>query len=286
MKIALGTVQFGMPYGVANSQGKVDLFEAKEILEFAKNVAIDTIDTAIAYGSSEKCLGDIGVNHFNVITKLPEVPSDYGSLEKWIHNNVENSISKLGVRSLSGLLLHRPEQLLESDKKDYWLILNDLKDSGIVEKIGFSIYSPDELDKLWDLYKPDIVQSPFNVIDQRLKNSGWLEKMYKENVEVHARSIFLQGLLLMKNRPEKFNEWNTVWNQWDDWLKDNNISPVEASLSFVLSEKRISKIVVGVDNLGQLSEIINVLKNNTRKYPNELSIDDIKLLNPSKWSAL
>ena len=90
----------------------------------------------------------------------------------------------------------------------------------------------------------------------------------------------------MKNRPEKFNEWNTLWNQWDDWLKDNNISPVEASLSFVLSEKRISKIVVGIDNLGQLSEIINVLKNNTRKYPNELSIDDIKLLNPSKWSAL
>lgn len=286
MKLALGTVQFGIPYGVANTDGKVDLVEAKKIIKFAKIVNIDTIDTAIAYGSSEKCLGEIGVNNFNVITKLPEVPADYGNLETWINNNVEASISKLRIPSIYGLLLHRPEQLLDKDKKDFWLILKNLKDKGFLKKIGFSIYSPDELDRLWDIYKPDIVQSPFNVFDQRIKNSGWLDIMSKENIEVHARSIFLQGLLLMNNRPEKFDKWNLQWNRWDGWLRNNKVSAVQAALSFVLSEKKITKIVVGIDNLTHLFQIIDALQIKNKKFPSDLSIDDLKLINPSEWRTL
>ena len=144
MKIALGTVQFGIPYGVANTTGQVEKSEVKSILDCAKSVGIDTIDTAIAYGTSEKCLGEIGIGGYKVITKLPEIPVNYGNLTTWVRGHVEDSLSELKVEALSGLLLHRPNQLLDADKEDYWPILLQLKSDGIVEKIGFSIYTPDE----------------------------------------------------------------------------------------------------------------------------------------------
>jgi len=133
-----------------------------------------------------------------------------------------------------------------------------------------------------------LVQAPYNILDRRLETSGWLECMHKENVEVHVRSIFLQGLLLMNKskRPEKFNKWLTVWNRWDDWLKESNVTPVQAAVSFPLSDNRVSKVIVGVDSLDQLKEIISAANNNIDRFPEDFSIADTKLLNPSEWNAL
>ena len=288
MKIELGTVQFGIPYGIANSKGQVEKKEAKNILDYAKRSGINSIDTAIAYGTSEKCLGEIGLDGFQVITKLPEIPHNYGNLKHWILKHIKNSLSTLSVESLSGLLLHRPSQLLDSDKKELWSILLQLKADGFVKKIGFSIYTPDELDNLWDLYKPDLIQAPYSIFDRRLHTSGWLERLYNENVEVHIRSIFLQGLLLLnKNtRPKKFNKWLGLWNQWDDWLDGNNITALQAAVSFSISDNRITKVTVGVDSLDQLKEIISASNSNINKFPQDLNIGDTKLLNPSEWASL
>ena len=287
MKIALGTVQFGIHYGIANTNGQVERSEVKDILNYAKNFGIDTIDTAMSYGSSEQCLGEIGVNGYQVITKLPEIPDDYGDLRMWVEKHVKESLGTLGVEALSGLLLHRPNQLLDIDKKDLWNILLQLKSDGLVKKIGFSIYTPDELDKLWDSFKPDLVQAPYNILDRRLETSGWLQRMSEENVEIHIRSIFLQGLLLMNedSRPEKFNEWLTLWNLWKNWLRENDSTPVQAALSFALSDNRISRVIVGVDSLNQFKDIIEVASN-IGKFPESFHITDTRLLNPFEWSLL
>jgi len=287
MKIALGTVQFGINYGIANTNGQVDKLEAKDILAYAMSYGIDTIDTAIAYGSSEQCLGEIGVDGYQVITKLPEIPDDYGNLKIWVEKHVKRSLDTLGVETLSGLLLHRPNQLLDTDKKDFWSILLQLKSDGIVKKIGFSIYTPDELDKLWNSFKPDLVQAPYNILDRRLETSGWLQRMSEENVEIHIRSIFLQGLLLMNkdSRPEKFNKWLTLWSNWENWLRENDSTPVQAAVSFALSDNRISRVVVGVDSLKQFKDIIAVA-NNISQFPGSFHITDTRLLNPSEWSLL
>ena len=287
MKIALGTVQFGINYGIANTNGQVDGLEAKDILAYAMSYGIDTIDTAIAYGSSEQCLGEIGVDGYQVITKLPEIPDDYGNLRIWVERHVKESLNTLGVETLSGLLLHRPNQLLDTDKKDLWSILLQLKSDGLIKKIGFSIYTPDELDKLWDSFKPDLVQAPYNILDRRLETSGWLQRMSEENVEIHIRSIFLQGLLLMNedSRPEKFNKWPTLWNHWKNWLKENDSTPVQAAVSFALSDNRISRVVVGVDSLNQFKDIIAVASN-IGKFPESFYITDTRLLNPSEWRLL
>jgi aryl-alcohol dehydrogenase-like predicted oxidoreductase len=286
MKLALGTVQFGLDYGVANTIGQVDKNEIKKILTFAKQEGIDTLDTAIGYGDSEKYLGHAGIDGWNVITKLPEIKAEHSDIDFWVNSQINNSLLHLNVLSVSGILLHRPLQLLEKNGLRLWSSLEDLKERGIVKKIGFSVYGPDDLDKLWKAgFLPDIVQAPYNIFDQRLKDSGWLSKLNDNKVEVHTRSVFLQGLLLMSSdkRPKYFSKWNNIFDEWDLWLKTNNISGLEVALNFVLSEDLIDKIIVGVDSKIQLSEVISASKNYTLGVPKILNTTDDILINPSLW---
>ena len=286
MKLTLGTAQFGLDYGVANAIGKVDKEETLEILTFAKQAGINTLDTAIGYGDSEKRLGQAGIGSWNIITKLPEVNVEHSDINFWVNSQINNSLLRLNVLSVYGILLHRPLQLLEKNGSQLWNSLEGLKERSITKKIGFSVYSPDELDKLWKAgFIPDIVQAPYNVFDQRLKDSGWLSKLNDNRVEVHTRSVFLQGLLLMPSdkRPKYFSKWNNLFNEWDLWLKTDNISGLEAALNFALSEYLIDKIIVGVDNKTQLSEVISASKKYTLCVPKILNTTDEKLINPSLW---
>ena len=286
MKLTLGTAQFGLDYGVANAIGKVDKEETLEILTFAKQAGINTLDTAIGYGDSEKRLGQAGIGSWNIITKLPEINVEHSDINFWVNSQINNSLLRLNVLSVYGILLHRPLQLLEKNGSQLWNSLEGLKERSITKKIGFSVYSPDELDKLWKAgFIPDIVQAPYNVFDQRLKDSGWLSKLNDNRVEVHTRSVFLQGLLLMPSdkRPKYFSKWNNLFNEWDLWLKTNNISGLEAALNFALSEYLIDKIIVGVDNKTQLSEVISASKKYTLCVPKILNTTDEKLINPSLW---
>lgn len=287
MKIALGTAQFGLDYGIANTNGKVSFLDAKSIVNYASRIGIDTIDTAIAYGSSQKCLGKIGIRNHNIISKLPPIPDHQTNLEEWVNHHVQKSLEILEVNNLSALLLHRPYQLFDKDKNGLWEVLIDLKTKGIVKKIGFSIYAPVELDDLYSSFKPDIIQAPYNLLDRRLEQSGWLQSLYDKNVEIHIRSIFLQGLLLMsaRDRPRKFDRWKAVWAQLENWTNKNNITKISAALAFALSDSRISKVVIGVDSLNQLKEIIYNYKL-TSAFPNSIEIQDERLLNPSEWGSI
>ena len=211
---------------------------------------------------------------------------EHSDVDFWINSQINNSLLRLNVSSVSGVLLHRPLQLLERNGVQLWNSLEDLKERGIIKKIGFSVYGPDDLDRLWKSgFLPDIVQAPYNIFDQRLKDSGWLSKLNDNKVEVHTRSVFLQGLLLMPSnkRPKYFSKWNNLFNEWDLWLKTNNISGLEAALNFALSEYLIDKIIVGVDNKTQLSEVISASKKYTLCVPKILNTTDEKLINPSLW---
>lgn len=286
--LALGTAQFGLNYGIANKEGQILEEEAEQILNYAREQNINTLDTAIGYGDSEKCLGNVGVEDWQVITKLPEIPDNCEDVFSWVKDQVDASLVRLGIKSLSGILLHRPMQLLENKGEKIWEALNVLKNKKITNKIGFSIYEPIELDKLWTIFQPDIVQAPYNLLDQRLETSGWLGKMYNNDVEVHVRSVFLQGLLLMgsSERSHKFYRWTSVWKVWSDWLSINGVSALQACLSFVMKNKNISRVVVGVDNLQQLNEIISASKISITHFPQLIANDTTELINPSFWDSL
>ena len=163
-----------------------------------------------------------------------------------------------------------------------------LKEQGFIKKIGASIYQPSELDDIYSKYSLELIQLPFNIFDHRLIETGWLSKLKKMKVEIHVRSAFLQGLLLMpkSQRPEKFNGWNDLWLKWDCWLKENNITALEALIRYVLSTPEISKVVIGVDSTLQLQEIISAAKGNLPLIPSELFSNDVNLLNPSNWNKL
>lgn len=286
MRLAIGTVQFGVNYGISNLNGKTSRSESEKILKYAKNRGITTLDTAINYGESEKVLGEIGVGSWDIVTKLPAIPGNCETVHDWVIENIRGSLRRLNVDKVYGLLLHRPNQLLSKFGKDLIDSLACLKDKGLIKKVGISVYSPEELREILQFEQLDIVQAPVNIFDRRLVDSGLLSYMNDRGIEFHARSVFLQGLLLMKpeDRPEKFNQWNSLLGKWDLWLKETGLSPVKACLDYVLSIPQIEKVIVGVENVRQLEDICDyVSQESETSFPSYLKSSDNQLLNPSFW---
>ena len=158
----------------------------------------------------------------------------------------------------------------------------------MVCKIGVSIYAEDELTDICSRYAIDIIQAPFNIFDRRIASSGWLERLSRQGVEVHTRSAFLQGLLLMPSniRPTKFQRWQNLWTRWDAWLLENNISPLAACVCFALSQTGIDRVVIGVDSPEQLQEILAAANGKMPEIPANLFSNDLNLINPSRWADL
>ena len=286
-RIAIGTVKFGMRYGIDEESGPIDQEEISQIFDHGEAAGLNTLDTAIDYGEGESTLGKVGIDRWRIITKLPAVPEYCKDVETWIFNSIKDSIRRLKVDSIQGLLLHRPEQLLGPQADDIYDGLCAIKKSGLVKKLGISIYEPRELELIWPRYQFDIVQSPLNILDRRLVTSGWLNKLSELGVEVHVRSIFLQGLLLSSSSmPQKFKRWQCLWDEWSRYLTKESMTPLQACMGYVMSHSKINMIVIGINNLIHLKEVIAVYKKNILKFPNHIVSNDTCLINPSKWKNI
>jgi aryl-alcohol dehydrogenase-like predicted oxidoreductase len=288
-RLALGTAQFGLSYGIANQNGQISPSDAKDILRLARDNGIDTLDTAIAYGSSEECLGNIQTQGFKLVTKLPGLPKEITDVKSWVNELVAASLSRLRVPTLYGILLHFPQDLLTEKGKSLYHALQELQTSGLVEKIGISIYSPKELELLIPRYKFQLIQAPFNLIDRRLSASGWLYRLKDADIEIHTRSAFLQGLLLMRKSaiPDKFSPWADIWNKWHNWLScHQSISAVQACLAFSLTFMEISRCIIGVDNIQHLQQVIDATTDKISLDFPDLQCDDEKLIYPKHWPNL
>lgn len=289
MKIILGCAQFGIDYGVSNESGIVSSKRVLELINFAREKNIDTLDTARAYGSSEQKLGEVGIKDFKIITKLPKLPPNMKDIRSWIYQNIRTSCNYLDVSSIYGFLLHNPQDLLSKDSNNLVRALEEAQSDGIINKLGISIYSPDILDAVMKKMRLDIVQVPYNILDRRIETSGWLDRLIDNGVTIHTRSSFLQGLLLMKaiEIPRKFQRWQSLFKKWTSYLDNNNISAISACLSLPLSDKRISGVVLGVESQVQLKEIFD---NYSTKLDHELlslmSCNDLELIDPRRWDDL
>jgi len=288
MRLALGGVQFGMHYGIANVNKEMSMHDVRDVLINAKNNKIDMVDTAIGYGNSEQYIGDAGVSGFKIITKLPAIPKEITDCKDWIKKQIDKSMTRLNVRSLYGVLLHEPSQLTSLHGEIIWNQLQELKEDGVVNKLGFSLYDINELNDLMPCYLPEIIQVPCNILDQRLLSSCWVGRLKDMGTEIHVRSIFLQGLLLMNdsNRPEKFYRWRKIWQEWSDFLNRNNISAYEACLNFVLSKVDIDKVVIGVDSVKQLDDLLAIQESKFIDFSGIPIVNDLDLIDPSRWDEL
>jgi len=285
-KIALGTAQFGLPYGISNVNGQVERAEINQIFKQARTAGITMLDTAIAYGNSEENIGATDSEGFEVVTKLPPLTGAETSVSQWARSQIENSLAKLKRNSVYGLLLHNPADLLGAYGDELYASLALLKEEGLVKKIGISIYTPTELDSLIPTYLPDIVQAPLNVFDRLLETSGWLARLSKMNVEVHIRSVFLQGLLIQKptERPANFEKWNQEFAKFDSWTESRQVSRLAACLGHVLSYPEISKVLVGVTSTNELAEIITATTGESQRAPDNLRSSDLELIQPINWN--
>lgn len=287
-RLAIGTVQFGLPYGVANRTGQVSQENIAAVLDHARSLGIDTLDTAMDYGDSENRLGQAGVDRWRVVSKLSPIPDTVMNIAAWGLESVAGSLARLRIQKLYGLLLHRSQQLLGPAGNALYAELLALRDQGKVEKIGVSIYGPDELDALCPRFAFDLVQAPFNILDRRLATSGWLSRLHEAGTEVHVRSVFLQGLLLMRasDRPAAFGRWRPLWDQWHGWLEERALTPVQACLGFAFSHPEIDRLVVGVDSLEQLRAIVAGVEATPIAPPAGLTSEDLDLIDPSRWNSL
>jgi aryl-alcohol dehydrogenase-like predicted oxidoreductase len=278
--IGIGTAQLGADYGIMNNNGKLSDLEFKKILATARQSHIDTIDTATCYGDAEERLGCLNLDGFKIITKL-------SSNSISLHDEISASLIKLKKKQIYAALIHNSSIMFEKDGKKKYQELIELKKKKLIKKIGISIYSPDELDRLNDLgFYFDLIQGPLNYLDQRLASPKWVDYFTKNSIEFHARSIFLQGLLLYKanDLPKDLNsKFYKLWPIIDNTIRKSEINRLKFFIDFVRSFKHVSKIIIGFDSHQYLKEIINLLNTDQNfKYEHLTGIDD-EIINPSKW---
>lgn len=274
-KIAIGSAQFGLDYGISNWGGVASNEEVIDILDLAKQSGIDTIDTAQAYGNSESVLGKLGMEEWKIISK-------FNSNENLRHQFFM-SLKKLKVKKLYGYIAHSAQILITTPK--LWHDLVELKEEGFVNKIGYSIYSPNELKSLLALnFKPDIVQLPYNILDRRFE--PYFSRLKEYNVEIHVRSVFLQGLFFSdsKKLPDFFNPIKNFLEQFNNKYLDNQ-KKAEKLLALPLYNKNIDKVVLGVNTRAQLEMNISSMNQSSDTFAIKIPIVDEKILLPYNWPS-
>lgn len=271
-KLGLGTVQFGLDYGISNRNGVTGIEEVKKILDFARGAGIDLIDTAYGYGRSEEVLGLAGVQAFKIVSKfMPESQSIN------IQEQVKTSLERLKTETLYGLLAHRPLDVLENSK--IWKYLLELKKNGVIEKIGFSFNKPEEAEMaLEGGFVPDLIQAPFNYFDKRFQDI--MKNLKEKGCEVHSRSAFLQGLFFISanDLPGFFEDVKPEISK----LQKNKEALPGLLLKYCLEKPFIDKVIVGVNNLAQLQENIKDPERQDSLPELKIQINE-NILTPSLW---
>ncbi len=283
MKIALGTAQFGLNYGITNSDGQVKVEQIEKILDVALGNKIDVIDTAISYGTSEKTLGLFDLSQFNVISKIPSLGNGKNVA---LRQQVEGSLERLGISKLYGLMLHSEQDAVSNNSYEIFEQLLELKRQGLVGKVGVSFYSPETAMSVLKKHAIDIIQVPANQLDNRFADVGVLSLAKQLGIESHIRSIFLQGLLAVSasERPYTF-KGNVDLNRFDERANKLNLSGKELAMNYLLQTNDISKGVIGCTTYCQLIELISIFNRlkNLEVSNLDLASQDIKLIDPSLW---
>lgn len=291
MKLGLGTVQFGMDYGMSNPRGKTPPAEVDRILRLAADNGIQVLDTAALYGDSEVVLGGLlpSSHDFRIVTKTPGFGTATINATDAIHlrDTFHRSLENLRQRNVYGLLVHYADDLLVPGGERIFEEMQRFLEEGLVRKIGVSVYSGQQIDSILEVYTPDIVQLPLNLFDQRLLESGHLEKLKRRGVEIHARSVFLQGLLLIEpdQVPPHFGPISDELERYTRFLEKNKLTRLQATLAFAAKQRDVDVVLVGVTSAAELRDILSALDavSGLDLDMSALKVADERMVNPSLW---
>ena len=284
-KLALGTVQFGLDYGINNARGKVAIAEVSQILTHARDHGIEVLDTAGAYGDAEAVLGAASgkVGSFKIVSKIP--PG--ATTPEAVDDAVRGSLSRLGAERLYGMLVHDLGAFMGDERN--WDVLRRWREAGKVEKIGVSAYYPREIEVLMarglDL---QLVQAPYSVFDRRFATI--FSELQNSGVEVHVRSIFLQGLFFMEpsRLPAHFESVKPAVLRLQALARSIDVPLSALLLSVGLLDPAVDRVVVGVDSLANLRENLAAFGHlqacvQCADELRQLRVDDESIVLPFKW---
>ena len=285
-KLILGTVQFGIDYGVNNSIGKLEENQVLELFKIAHNQGIRILDTAEVYGNTHEIIGNFHKKNddsrFKIITKFPHSVK-YNS----INNKVLQYLEQLAVSSIEVLMFHS----FESFKTNYKALdsLKELKSKGSIKNIGVSVYTNEHLKQLLNEDLITVIQFPFNMLDNFNVRGDLLDQLKQKGKSIHTRSAFLQGLFF-KNTNDKspiVQNLKTELKILNQIIIDSNCSMEELALSYCLHQENIDNVIIGVDSILQLNANIKASSYNISqddiKVINNIQVKDLDLLNPSLW---
>ena len=283
-KIGLGTAQFGLDYGISNPNGRVPANIVRDILEIAAASGLSSLDTASGYGDSEAVLGKFPVltSHFDVYTKTAPIHLGIDI----IRSRFLESLQLLNRPRLHGLLVHHAQDLRHECGAELWNMMQYFRDAGLVEKIGFSCYVEDDPWELAQRFRPDIIQLPASILDQRLYRSGALDAMSSAGIKLIARSIFLQGLLLMDPNaiPDSLSQARPYIERLRDQAAAHGLSRLELIIQYMLGLSQIDHFVIGVTNVPELTAIIAASQIAAKSIDaSGLACQNEAILNPAKW---
>ena len=254
-QLCLGTVQFGVPYGITNQVGQVPEVEVRRILDLAAAAGIKLLDTAQAYGTAETVLGHCWPTDAprRLISKLAA-----GAPRQSWEESLNTSLQRLQASKLDGFLLHRASDLLAPDGDALLDWLKGLRDRDLAERIGVSIYDASELEGL-PLDQLQLVQLPLSVYDQRLISDGTVSRLQDLGIAVHVRSVLLQGLLLQSPRqwPDHLSPAFRVHHaRWLEHMHQEELSPLAGALGFVSACKGVEAVLVGVATGQEFAQVL------------------------------
>lgn len=301
-KLTLGTAQLGMNYGIANITGKPDLDTAKKILKFSWKNGINTFDTSPAYGNSEKIIGSFiatvisdQIDNIIIISKLPRINRNEDRSKNDIYNIIKNqlksSLKDLNLQKMPIYLLHHAPDIFF---KNGLIIecLNNLKDEGLIGRIGISIYNQDEAEEALKFKEIDVIQVPINIFDQRLIRSRFLKRIKNRSYFIFARSIFLQGLFFIKpnNLPVNLKIATDLLIKLRHLSEKFNVDIAKLAFLFVRDLPQITSIVVGAETASQVGINLNLLNEKPLSIElNKIITEEFaeiseKIINPSFWN--
>jgi aryl-alcohol dehydrogenase-like predicted oxidoreductase len=279
MNLILGSANFGAVYGIAHQGSQVQESEVYSILESARNLGVTTIDTAPVYGRSDEIIGRYHMNaaEFKVHSKIPKI---YGLSAKNALESIDASMRKLRVRKFGILYFHNSETLFQEPRRNISGVIKAILDSGIATEIGVSVYTEDEILKIAQNF-PSIktFQVPENILDQRLINSRLISTLKENGCRFYVRSIFLQGLTLLPQEkvPSKFREIQPQLNAFSDFAAQQEVSHLQASLSYLRHLSWATGFIIGVNSRKQLEEVVT-------EYQNTSSLSSLPVPLPNLYS--
>lgn len=301
-KLSLGTAQLGLNYGIANTNGKPDFNTSLRILKYSWENGINVFDTAPSYGNCEKIIGTFISSNINidfenlvVISKLPKVEHQndlkFDHLYTIIKKTIIQSLKTLKINKFPIYLIHHAPDIF---LKDGIIVecLHQIKKEGLIDRIGISIYNPNEVEEALKFKEINVIQVPINLFDHRLINTGLLQKLKMKKYLIFARSIYLQGLLFksVQNLPESLEYAKNFLLKLRNLTENLNINILKLAFLFVRDLPEITSLIIGIERVDQIEENLKMLKEEPLlKEIRDTIIEEFsdvpeKIINPSLWN--